>query len=90
MIHVDFFESKEEALKREKYHKSGRGSVRKNEIILNYLDRWSLPFPNGKGVGSNPSPANKENRQHHLTIFYLTKAANAFEREKANKKRDSR
>ncbi len=31
VIHVDFFESKEEAKKREKYYKSGRGSIKKNE-----------------------------------------------------------
>ena len=37
VIHVEFFESKTEALKREKYFKSGRGSIKKNEIIKEYI-----------------------------------------------------
>ncbi len=45
VIHVEFFESKEEALKREKYYKSGRGSLKKNEIIHNYLARWAHTLP---------------------------------------------
>ncbi|MBL7917609.1 MAG: GIY-YIG nuclease family protein [Bacteroidia bacterium] len=45
VIHVEFFESKEEAAKREKYYKSGRGSVKKNEIINNYLARWAHTLP---------------------------------------------
>jgi putative endonuclease len=45
LIHVEFFANKTEALKRENYYKSGRGSIRKNEIINSYLARWAHTLP---------------------------------------------
>ena len=44
-VHIEFFELKEEALKKEKYYKSGRGSIKKNEIIKEYLARWAHTLP---------------------------------------------
>ena len=45
LIYVEFFESKTSALKREKYYKSGRGSIKKNEIINKYLASWDHTLP---------------------------------------------
>ena len=45
VIHVEFYATKEEALKREKYFKSGRGSVLKNKLIEEYLARWAHTLP---------------------------------------------
>jgi putative endonuclease len=45
VVHVEFFETKEEAIKREKYYKSGRGSVLKNKIIEDYVARWAHTLP---------------------------------------------
>jgi putative endonuclease len=45
VVHVEFFDSKELALKREKYFKSGRGSSVKNQIIQNYLSSWVHTLP---------------------------------------------
>ena len=39
VIHVEFYDTKEEALKKEKYYKSARGSIKKNDIIRQYLAR---------------------------------------------------
>ena len=36
VVYVEFYSTKEEALKREKYFKSGRGSVLKNNIIQEF------------------------------------------------------
>jgi putative endonuclease len=36
VVHVEFFNTKETALKREKYFKSGRGSILKNKIINDF------------------------------------------------------
>jgi len=46
VVNVEFFKTKELAFKREKYFKSGRGSVLKNKIIHDYLLSWAhtLPF----------------------------------------------
>jgi putative endonuclease len=45
VIHVEFYATKGEALKKEKYYKSGRGSIKKNEIINQYLARWAHTLP---------------------------------------------
>ena len=45
VIHVEFYMHKEEAIGREKYYKSGRGSVIKNQLIQNYLARWAHTLP---------------------------------------------
>ena len=45
VIHIEFFDNKEVAMKREKYYKSGRGSIKKNELIRNYLARWAHTLP---------------------------------------------
>jgi len=45
VVHVEFFETKKDALAREKYYKSGRGSVKKNEIINQFLARWTHTLP---------------------------------------------
>lgn len=37
VVYVEFYLSKEEALKREKYFKSGRGSQLKNKIIQDFI-----------------------------------------------------
>jgi putative endonuclease len=39
VVHVEFFETKLEAMKREKYLKSGRGLYKKHEIIINFLNK---------------------------------------------------
>jgi putative endonuclease len=39
IVHLEFFQSKDQALKREKYYKSGRGSVLKNDIIKRFIAR---------------------------------------------------
>ena len=44
VIHIEFYSTKEEALKREKYYKSGRGP-KKNGIINEYLARWAHTLP---------------------------------------------
>ncbi len=47
LVHVEFHESKIKALKQEKYYKSGRGSIKKNRMINEFLARWAhtLPLP---------------------------------------------
>jgi putative endonuclease len=45
VVHVEFFASRPEALKREKYFKSGRGSILKNQIIKEYIARWAHTLP---------------------------------------------
>jgi putative endonuclease len=45
VIHVEFFPTKEEAMKKEKYYKSGRGSLRKKELINAYLKNWAHTLP---------------------------------------------
>jgi len=45
VVHVEFFETKKDALTKEKYYKSGRGSVKKNEIINQFLARWDHTLP---------------------------------------------
>ena len=47
VIHVEFFQTKADALKRETYYKSGRGSIKKQDLIKEYLARWAhtLPLP---------------------------------------------
>ena len=37
VVYVEFYSTKEEALKREKYFKSGRGSQLKNKIIKDFI-----------------------------------------------------
>jgi putative endonuclease len=38
VIHVEFFEDKVSAMKREKYYKSGRGLYAKKEIVAQWLN----------------------------------------------------
>ena len=45
VVHAEFYVTKEEALKKEKYYKSGRGSSKKNEIIKDYMARWAHTLP---------------------------------------------
>ena len=45
VVHVEFFETKDEAISKEKYYKSGRGSQKKNQIIHEYLARWAHTLP---------------------------------------------
>ncbi len=45
VIHVEFYETKDEALKKEKYYKSGRGSNKKQELIKEYITRWAHTLP---------------------------------------------
>jgi putative endonuclease len=45
VVHVEFYETKPEALTREKYYKAGRGSIKKNEIITQYIARWANTLP---------------------------------------------
>jgi putative endonuclease len=47
VVHVEFFLNMAEARNKEKYYKSGRGSIIKNRIIDQYLARWAhtLPLP---------------------------------------------
>ena len=45
IIHIEFFETKKEAIKRERYFKAGRGSIKKNEIIVEFLARWAHTLP---------------------------------------------
>ena len=45
IVHVDFFESKSEALKLEKYYKSGRGAKKKIELINLFIDHWAHTLP---------------------------------------------
>ena len=45
VVHVEFFETKGEALKKEKYYKSGRGSQKKNLIINEFIARWAHTLP---------------------------------------------
>ena len=45
VVHVEFYDSRSDALKREKYYKSGRGSLKKNQIIAEYLARWAHTLP---------------------------------------------
>ena len=37
VVYVEFFEKKEQALKREKYFKSGRGVLVKNKIVNDFI-----------------------------------------------------
>ncbi len=46
VVHVEFYATKEQAMKREKYFKSGRGVSIKKQIIDNYLARWAHTLPN--------------------------------------------
>jgi putative endonuclease len=45
VVHVEYFDSKDDALKKEKYFKSGRGALKKKEMIENYLARWAHTLP---------------------------------------------
>ena len=45
LVHVEFFSDKAEALRREKYYKSGSGSRKKQELIKDYLARWAHTLP---------------------------------------------
>jgi len=40
LVHLEFFATKEEALQKEKYYKSGRGSEKKNQIIKACIASW--------------------------------------------------
>ena len=40
VVHVEFFDSKIEAIKREKYYKSGRGLYKKKELIENFKKKY--------------------------------------------------
>jgi putative endonuclease len=39
VVHVEFFSTKEEALKKEKYYKAGRGNIKKNELIQKFINQ---------------------------------------------------
>ena len=41
VVHVEFFETKEEAMKKERYYKSGRGVLVKKEIIEMHIS-WKI------------------------------------------------
>ena len=41
VVHVEFYDTKEEALRREKHYKSGRGSELKNKLIKEFMARWA-------------------------------------------------
>jgi len=45
VVHVEFHQTKEIAMKREKYFKSGRGSVLKNKLINEFLASWAHTLP---------------------------------------------
>ncbi len=45
VVHIEFFETKELALKKEKYFKLGRGSVLKNKIINDFMESWAHTLP---------------------------------------------
>ena len=45
VIHLEFFNTREQATKREKYFKAGRGSIKKNELIVEFLARWAHTLP---------------------------------------------
>ena len=45
VVYVEFFQIKEDAMKREKYFKAGKGSILKNKFILDYLTRWAHTLP---------------------------------------------
>ena len=45
VVHVEFFENKVEAQKREKYYKQGSGSRKKQNIIKDFLARWAHTLP---------------------------------------------
>ena len=45
VVHVEFYQTKKEAISKEKYYKSGRGSINKNEIIKRYIARWAHTLP---------------------------------------------
>ena len=45
VVHVEFYETKEQTMKREKYFKSGRGSLLKNQIINEFVSRWAHTLP---------------------------------------------
>jgi len=42
---VEFYDTKENALRKEKYYKAGSGSRKKNEIIEDFLARWDHTLP---------------------------------------------
>jgi putative endonuclease len=48
VVHVEFFSTKADALKREKYYKSGRGLYKKLNIIDDFLARWAHTLPPSK------------------------------------------
>jgi putative endonuclease len=54
VIHVEFFDNKVVAAKREKYFKSGRGLYVKNEIVA----RWAHTLPQGEGRQFESDPRN--------------------------------
>jgi putative endonuclease len=39
VVHVEFYKTKEEALKKEKYFKAGRGSIVKNQLIQKFISK---------------------------------------------------
>ena len=39
VVNVEFYKTKEEALKKEKYFKAGRGSIIKNQLIQNFITK---------------------------------------------------
>ena len=45
VVHVEYYQSKKEALQREKYYKQGSGSRKKQVIIQDYLARWAHTLP---------------------------------------------
>ncbi|MBN8666388.1 MAG: GIY-YIG nuclease family protein [Chitinophagales bacterium] len=45
LIHTEPFEKKAEAMKREKYLKTGKGREEIKRIIQNYLDNLSVRYP---------------------------------------------
>jgi putative endonuclease len=45
VVHVEFFATKSEAFKREKYFKSGRGVRVKKQIIQDFLSLWAHTLP---------------------------------------------
>jgi putative endonuclease len=45
VVHVEFFDSKNSAMQKEKYYKSGRGSLKKREIIDEFIAHWAHTLP---------------------------------------------
>ena len=46
VVHIEFYESKEDATRKEKYYKSGSGSRLKQQIVSDFLARWAHTLPN--------------------------------------------